>query len=304
MKKRIVPTILTVLLIACLVPTPLAAVNKETLQLLQQVSMIQQQLRDLQDSQIKSNAIIQKLTEQILDQVTRLSASVDDLKKSNAQTQAAIGNKVDSFVGNQQIVQENLDELKARLNKLATDLASIKSSVESIDAKIAASAPSGTSGAPGESTTVPLGGQTTAKPSQSPDNLYATALSDYTSGRYKLALGEFQQYLQYYGDTPLAGNAQFYIGQVYYDQGQFQSAIAAYNVVVERFPESNKLTQAIYKKGLALEKLEQRTAASKEFRMLVSRYPNSPEAKLAAQELAKLNPRSARAASSRTSRRK
>jgi tol-pal system protein YbgF len=302
-RPRVFMTLL-VLVAGCLLASPLCAVNKETLQLLQQVSMIQQQLRDLQDSQIKSNAIIQKLTEQILDQVTRISASIDDIKKSNVQTQAAIGAKIDSFAGNMQITQEGLDELKARLSRLSTDLAAIKTTLQSIDSKVAAPAqpsqPTTPTDAPGPGQAAPAAGN----PPEPPDTLYQSALSDYTSARYKLALGEFQQYLKFYGNTMLAGNAQFYIGQIYFMQENYDDAINAFNVVIERYPEGNKVTQAIYKKGMALEKLDQKSAATKEFRMLLTRYPNSPEAKLAAQELSKLSPRSGRAASSRPSRKR
>jgi tol-pal system protein YbgF len=293
-----------ILLTGCFWALPQYAVNKETVQLLQQVSAMQQQLRDLQDGQTKSNAILQKLTEQILDQMTRLSASIDDIKKSNAQTQAAVGANVDSLKGNLQITQESLDELKARLTKLATDVAALKTTVQSIDSKIASPAPTGVP-APSDAGQAPSPtGPSTGTPPDSPDAIYASALSDYTSGRYKLALGEFQQYLKYYGTTPLAGNAQFYIGQIHFMQENYDDAISAFNVVIERYAEGTKVTQAIYKKGLALEKLGQKTSAIKEFRSLVNRYPNSPEAKLAAQELSKLGARTSGAAPSRTTPRR
>ncbi|MBZ5536779.1 MAG: tol-pal system protein YbgF [Acidobacteriia bacterium] len=300
MKRKCTFFPVLILLTGCFWALPQYAVNKETVQLLQQVSTMQQQLKDLQDGQTKSNAILQKLTEQILDQVTRLSASIDDIKKSNAQTQAAVSANVDSLKGNLQITQESLDELKARLTKLATDLAALKTTVQSIDSKIGSPAPTGVP-APGDAGQgAPPTGLATGTPPDSPDAIYASALSDYTSGRYKLALGEFQQYLRYYGTTPLAGNAQFYIGQIHFMQENYDDAISAFNVVVERYAEGTKVTQAIYKKGLAMEKLGQKTSAIKEFRALVNRYPNSPEAKLAAQELSKLGARSSGAAKSRT----
>lgn len=301
MKPRAVVQAVLILIAMSLAAHPAWAVNKETLQLLQQVSAIQQQLRDLQDGQIKSNAIIQKLTEQILDQVTRLSASIDDIKKSNAQTQAAISSKVDSFAGNLQITQEGLDEIKARLTRLSTDLAGIKSTVQSIDSKLASGTPSSSTGTTGENASaMPTQSPVTNAPPESPDVLYDTALKDYLSSRYKLAFDEFRQYLKYYPTTPLAGNAQFYIGHIYFLQERYEDAIREFNVVVERYSEGTKVTQAIYKKGQALVKLDQKSAAIREFRLILSRYPASQEAKLAAQELAKLSPPGGSAASRRT----
>jgi tol-pal system protein YbgF len=298
LKRKEVYLAIGVIVISLLVTTPVGAVNKETVQLLQQVSQIQQQLRDLQDSQIKSNAIIQKLTEQILDQVTRLSASIDELKRSNTQTQAAVGTKVDSLTGNQQILQESLDDLKARVNRLVTDLATIKTTMQSIDSKVAApppSAPVTPDSTPGSN---PPPGTSSATPPDSPDNLYQSALTDYNGARYKLALGEFQQYIKFYGSTPNAGSAQFWIGQIHFSLENYDEAIDAFNAVIERYPDSSKVSQALYKKGLALEKNDQKAAAIKAFRLLLTRFPNSPEAKLAAQELSKLTRSSA--ASGRT----
>jgi tol-pal system protein YbgF len=285
---------------------PLPAANKETLQLLQQVSMIQQQLKDLQDSQTKSNAILQKLTEQIWDQVTRINAALDDLKKSNAQTQAAIGSKVDSFSGNLQITQESLDEIKARLDRVGTDLAAMKTAVQSLDSKIASPAPGNPSTVPGDQgISSPTGSTASAStPPEPPDQMYDSALRDYSGGRYKLALSGFQQFIKYYGNTPLAGNAQFWIGQIYFQQESYQAAVDAFNSVIERYPDGTKLTGSMYKKGLALEALGQKTAAIKEFRQILTRYPNSTEAKQAAQELSKLNQRGATTSSRTASRRR
>lgn len=120
------------------------------------------------------------------------------------------------------------------------------------------------------------------------DALYKSALSYYNGGQYQLAIQAFQEYLQYYGDTDLASNAQFYIGDCYYNQGNYAQAIEEYNKCLERYPKGNKLAAAQLKKGYALLALEQTQAGVRELRSLVQRFPSSRESDLARQRLKKL----------------
>jgi len=67
----------------------------------------------------------------------------------------------------------------------------------------------------------PTGGTSMAPPA---DVLYNNALRDYNSGNFQLASQEFGDYLKYYPNTDLAGNAQFYLGDVAYRQGNYEDA--------------------------------------------------------------------------------
>jgi tol-pal system protein YbgF len=137
--------------------------------------------------------------------------------------------------------------------------------------------------------------------SQAPpaDMLYNSALGDYNAGKNDLAAQEFAQYVQVYGNTDLAGNAQFYLGEIQYRQGNFAGAVDSYNKVLDQFPGGNKGAAAQLKKGYALLELGKRDAAVQELRSLMSRYPKSPEAIQARERLSKLG---AAGAASRPSR--
>ena len=67
------------------------------------------------------------------------------------------------------------------------------------------------------------------------NDLYQGALRDYNSARYDLAAGEFGDVLKYYPQDDLAGNAQFYLGEIAYRQGKYADAIKAYGVVLQQF---------------------------------------------------------------------
>src|SRR4029077_9469587 len=125
----------------------------------------------------------------------------------------------------------------------------------------------------------PAGAASAAPPASHPsaDTLYTNGLGDINSGKLDLARSEFQDYLTYYGDTDLASNAQFYLGEIAYSQHQYQQALPEYDKVLTNSPKSFKLASARYKKGMALLELSQKNAGVKELREEVKRYPGPEE---------------------------
>src|SRR5712664_502926 len=95
-------------------------------------------------------------------------------------------------------------------------------------------------------------------------------------------------YLKYYGDTDLASNAQFYLGEIAYSQKQFGQAVAEYEKVLNNYPKSFKLAPARLKKGMALIELGQKNSAVRELREVVKRYPGTEEDRRARAKLKEL----------------
>src|SRR5437660_504073 len=96
-----------------------------------------------------------------------------------------------------------------------------------------AAAPSTGSTSPASSGFAPATGAVNpAGPAPSADTLYSNGLRDITSGKYDLARSEFRDYLKYYGETDLASNAQFYLGEIAYSQKQFDVAVSEYEKVL------------------------------------------------------------------------
>src|SRR5260370_42414740 len=111
----------------------------------------------------------------------------------------------------------------------------------------------------------------------SADTLYSNGLRDITSGKYDLARQEFQDYLKFYGDTDLASNAQFYLGEIAYSQKNYDRAVTEYDHVVTNYPKNFKLAPAQLKKGMALIELGQKTAGFRALREVVRRFPGPQE---------------------------
>ena len=54
-----------------------------------------------------------------------------------------------------------------------------------------------------------------------PDVLYNNALRDYNGGNNDLATQEFNDYIKFYPNTDLAGNAHFYLAEIAYKAGDY-----------------------------------------------------------------------------------
>lgn len=285
MRKTLVSTTLLVLLLALLGPAPAGAASKEIIQLQRDVALLQQQVRDLQTSVDKNHAVLRTLVEQSLDAVSRMNTTVGELQTSVQQAQANTNTRVDALATQVQSLRDSVDELTARLGQMSQQLAETQSVLQSVDARLAPSAPEGTEGEPGSTTTPPGTSPPSAK------TLYDNALRDFTGGKYELARQQFGDYLNYYGRTPLAGNAQFYIGETYYQQKDFRRAVAEYDKAIKNYPGGNKVAAAHLKKGYALLELNEREAGVKALRTVVDKFPRSQEAGLARSRLERLGER-------------
>jgi len=121
-----------------------------------------------------------------------------------------------------------------------------------------------------------------------PEEAYRAAYSDYSAGRYKLAGEAFREYLRHYPDTEFSDNAQYWIGESMYAQGEFPAAIIEYRAVVDRYPKGDKVPASLLKIGIANSRLGVKSEARKSFQQVIQKYPKSPEAALAKERLAQL----------------
>ena len=271
-------------------PRPAEAVAREIIELQRDVTAILQGQKDLSTQMTQDHTVMKTLVEQSGEAAGKLNATMSGLQKSVQDVQANSGARLDTMSTQVQGLSDNLEEIKSRLGKLNQQIVDLQNTVQSLDAKISAgggTAPSSTNPTAtptaGGSTTQPYGGTApggslptnAATPAPSADTLYSNALRDITSGKYDLARQEFQDYLKYYGDTDLASNAQFYIGEIAYHQKNYQDAVDQYNRVLTNYPKSFKLADARYKKGLALIELGQKTAGVRELREVIKRFPGS-----------------------------
>ena len=272
-------------------PRPALAVAREIIELQRDVTALLQGQKDLSSQLTQDHTVQRTLIEQSADSVGKLNGTMSSLQKSVQDVQANSGARLDTMSTQVQGLSDNLEEIKSRLGKLNQQLVDLQNSVQSIDARLSGG-PGGTpTGAPGaNSGGATLGGGSPGGPAPggappSADTLYSNGLRDITSGKYDLARSEFQDYLNYYGNTDLASNAQFYLGEIAYTQKDYERAASEYDKVLTNYPKSFKLAPARLKKGLALIELGQKNPGIKELREVVKRYPGSEEERRARAKL-------------------
>jgi tol-pal system protein YbgF len=228
------------------------------------------------------------LVGQSLDSQNRLSTEMAALQKNMQDAQANAGAKVDTLATQSQGLSDNMQDLQARVGKVSQQVSDVQNLLQSIDAKIpggtATATPTGSASAP------PPSGAASAAPPISSDTLYQNALRDYNSGRYDLSRQEFSDFLKNFPDSDLAGNSQFYLGEIDFSQANYQDALAAYDMVLVNYPKSYKLAAASLKKGEAMLALGQKASAIRQFRSVVSRFPGTDESKRAESHLRQLAP--------------
>jgi tol-pal system protein YbgF len=216
--------------------------------------------------------VMKNLMDQDTDSMNKVAAAITSLQTNLEKLQADNGGKVDQLSGQIQALNDSLDELKARLAKVSKQLEDMQAAQQSVAAGQAAQQAQ----------------QQALAQAPPPDVLYNNALRDYNAGKNDLAKQEFSDYVKFYPNTDLAGNAYFYLAEIAYKEGNFQEAVTNYDQVLQNFPTGNKAPSADLKKGFALIELGKKDDGIVELRHVIERYPRSNEALQARDRLRKL----------------
>jgi len=277
-------------------PRPVLAVAREIIELQRDVTSILQGQKDMQTQMTQDHTVQKTLIEQSSDTVNKLNTTMSGLQKSVQDVQANSGTRLDTMSTQVQGLSDNLEEIKSRIGKLNQQLVDLQNSVQNIDARLAGGTPTGTGAPTGGGVPASNAGSSAPRSdaaapggaSPSADTLYSNGLRDITSGKYDLARSEFADYLKYYGETDLASNAQFYLGEIAFSQKQYEQAVTEYDKVLSNYPKSFKLAPARLKKGMALIELGQKAPGVRELREVVKRYPGTEEERRARARLKEL----------------
>ncbi len=232
---------------------------------------LSQQAREATDASRSTNTSIAGLEQKLGEQSKTLAAPV-----------ATIGAKVDEMSGEFQSVRESVASLNARMARLEQQLVDISTAIKTLQAPPA-----------------PPEAVAATETGISAETLFQNALRDRDRGNLALALKGFTEYLQVFGSTEQAASAQYYIGDVYYRNEQFDDAVKSFDLVLTNYLDSDRAADAHYMKGMALLKLKETAMARSEFNTLIKRFPNHELAAKARQQLKTLpaaaKPRAAKA---------
>jgi tol-pal system protein YbgF len=117
-----------------------------------------------------------------------------------------------------------------------------------------------------------------------PDD-YRRGITLVRQGSYDKAIQSLRDFLRTNRESPLAPNAQYWIGESYYMLGDYYQAILNFNQVRQQHPKSDRAPAAVLKIGLAFQQMGNKSEAKLAFQKVLNDYPSSPEAAQAREKL-------------------
>jgi tol-pal system protein YbgF len=211
---------------------------------------------------------------------------LNDLDARVARLERGMANQVAAAQHTEEM-DEQIRELRGRIEELeheeearskhAVPAASAASSDGSTAPAAAAGAAAGAAAA--------SGGAGTVEPSSTEQAVYSQAYDALKAGSYSIAITGFKDFLTTYPTSPLAENAQYWLGEAYYVNHDYDAATGAFRTVLKKWPGGKKSPDALLKLGFTQFAQKQYPAAKASLTEVTQKYPGTDAAKLAADRL-------------------
>jgi tol-pal system protein YbgF len=218
-------------------------------------------INQLQAAFDRDNGVLRGLVERMADQVNTLAAGTQKLNQSidgiRTQNDATIRE-----------LRATLKTVSDSVKDLQNDLSSARSQINTISRELSAM-------------------KNTAEPLATPEDLWREANLNYNVGLWDLAISGLQEFLAKYPTDPKAPDAQLRIGDALHAQKKLELAVTQYDIVLQKYPESDTTRAALLKKGLILAEANQPQATST-LNEVVKKFPGTSEALAAQQKLKEL----------------
>lgn len=276
MKRKIALCVLISLL--CALSTANAGTKEEIMRLQSDVLQLQNQIRDLEKTFNEKTDGLKSLVVQLNDQVAKSNLYLDRVSRTLESQASGEQSTNDKLLQEIRGLSGKIDDFGTRISAMAQQISDLKVQSKSITETAG--------GAPSE------------------DTLYTQAYNDYVAGNLDLAIQEFNAYLSSYPNGKMAAVAQMYIGDYYIRQGKLPQAVSAFTRVITDYPGAEQVPGALYKRGRAELALSETDNAIADFKDIISRFPDSPEAELAKSQLRDLGANPNKPAPAKEPRRK
>jgi len=268
------------LLIILLIASPLlSAADKTTeimLEVLREIGGLQEQIKGFQKSlegkladQSQTNADqLRAAGEQFAKSMSAFSDSLRNglQRQQDQQTKivdaiAAAGTQLQAISDQSNTTRQAVNDLSAVVSRLTTQMNDLTALVKSMQAP--------KSDAPAAAEQPPI----------SASDLLANAESDRLGGKLDLSLEEYSAYVSKFGDSPMAPDAQYYIGSIHYSKQEWEDAAKAFDMLLQNYPGSTRTPESLYYKADSLARLGRSQDANSTLKELRKRFPDNPLAK-------------------------
>jgi len=131
------------------------------------------------------------------------------------------------------------------------------------------------------------GGTSTA--GNSAQQSYQKAFNYVKQHQYSQAVTAFDQFRKQYPQSPLVGNAYYWLGEIHYQQSQMPDAASAYQALIAKYPHNDKVPDATYRLALIKARQGDVDTTEKLLNSVIKEHPKSQAAQKAKTFLAKIN---------------
>jgi tol-pal system protein YbgF len=204
------------------------------------------------------------------------------------------------------LTNNSLLELAQRLDALQADVRSIRGEVEvlqnqseggkvqsrslygDLEKRLAALETLGGVGTPGAGAGAGAVAPPAGASAAGEQATYDAAFAALKGAEYPKAIANFKGFLATYPASPLASNAQYWLGEAYYVTRSYDEAITAFRKVTTDWPESRKAPDALVKIGFTQSALGRNGEARATLEDVTRRFPGSEAAQLASERLKRM----------------
>ena len=255
----------------------------------------------------KQNRELETRNQELTETKTNIANRVEGIDKSHKNDELELRGKYASLVANLDTSRQEIQSLSGRLEQIeylldrkmktfednqlknrdrldsmAVDLASLKKRLDAVDSALI---PEGGVKAKRQASVASPPPAKAKSIQASEQTLYQEAKAAFDNGKMETAREGFEKLIAAYPQSQQADNAQFWIGETYYNQKWYEKAILEYQKVIENYPSGNKIPAALLKQGLSFLNIGEVNNARLLLKELVAKHPGTNEAGIAKKKL-------------------
>ena len=271
------PTIIASALLALAALASGGPAHAERVSLADRVSALEQQQAAQTGAAGQANVELLNRLTQLQSEVQALRGQVEQLQNDNAALREGSDNRYKDLDGRLQRVETT--------PAAAPPLSAAPSSRTPPLSAAPSSRPPPPSSTPGLVNRMPPGASAPPVAAGDERAAYDSAFASLRAGDYVASARGFKAYLDAFPGGALAPNALYWLGESYYVTQNYPIALQSFDTLLQRFPDSGKAPDALLKRGFSQIELGQSGPGQQTLNRVISDYPGSDAARLAAGKL-------------------
>jgi tol-pal system protein YbgF len=226
--------------------------------------------------------------------VEQNEVAVSEVKQPPPSASVGSGTTASSMFQQLQQVQDDVAELRGIVEQQTHQIEKLQAEQKEqyldIDRRLSALRGQGEAAGGGPTTPSsgggPTGGPQTSGPPMSggpEQDAYTAAYNSAKANRYDEAIAAFNQQLVMYPNGKFAGNAYYWLGELYLKlpQPALEKSRQSFAQVVNQYKDNAHVSEAMFKLGVVYDRLGDRAKSMEYLNRVQSQFPGTPGAKLA-----------------------